>query len=244
VAQQRLPVRKILEVLRLKTAVLSDRKIAAAIGSARSTVPECLRRAREAGMAWPLAQDLNDEALHARLYERSVPVACRPQPDFAQLHAELARAARDAAAAVAGVQGRASRRLAVQRFLRSVPPVGLEPGAPAAAEACARREPIRRLRRATIPIVDRHTGEARPAQIFVAPRLLELHLRRSHLDASAGSSRGFATARSSHSELNAAIRQLLESPQQPSVQEARRELSFGPLRLASSRCYQCRLLRN
>ena len=79
-AQQRLPVRKIREVLRLKAAGLSDRKIAAAIGSARSTVQECLRRAREAGIAWPLAQDLNDEALHARLYERSVPLSCRPLP--------------------------------------------------------------------------------------------------------------------------------------------------------------------
>mgnify|MGYP003537124029 CR=1 FL=1 len=46
-AQARLSVRKIREVLRLKAeARLSDREIAAAIGSARSTVQECLRRAR------------------------------------------------------------------------------------------------------------------------------------------------------------------------------------------------------
>jgi DNA-directed RNA polymerase specialized sigma24 family protein len=48
VAQQRLPVRKIREVLRLKAAGLSDRRIAAVIGSARSTVQECVRRARKA----------------------------------------------------------------------------------------------------------------------------------------------------------------------------------------------------
>ena len=90
-AQQRLPVRKIREVLRLKAAGLSDRKIAAAIGSARSTVHECVRRALEAGLLWPLAQDLTESALHARLYQRSVPLSCRPQPDFAALHAELAR---------------------------------------------------------------------------------------------------------------------------------------------------------
>ena len=54
-AQARLSVRKIREVLRLKAeARLSDREIAAAIGSARSTVQECLRRARAAGLAWPL----------------------------------------------------------------------------------------------------------------------------------------------------------------------------------------------
>lgn len=43
--QQRLPVRKIREVLRLKAEGFSDRQIGAAIGSVRSTVQECLRRA-------------------------------------------------------------------------------------------------------------------------------------------------------------------------------------------------------
>ncbi len=47
--QQRLPVRKIREVLRLKAEGFSDRQIGAAIGSVRSTVQECLRRAREMG---------------------------------------------------------------------------------------------------------------------------------------------------------------------------------------------------
>ena len=42
--QARLPVRKIREVLRLKAEGFSDRQIAKAIGSARSTVQECLRR--------------------------------------------------------------------------------------------------------------------------------------------------------------------------------------------------------
>jgi IS30 family transposase len=38
-------------VLRLEAAArLSDRQIAAVIGSARSTVQECLRRTREAGV--------------------------------------------------------------------------------------------------------------------------------------------------------------------------------------------------
>ncbi len=56
-AQARLSVRKIREVLRLKAeARLSDRQIAAVVGSARSTVQECLRRARAAGIGWPLPQ--------------------------------------------------------------------------------------------------------------------------------------------------------------------------------------------
>jgi len=86
-------MRKIREVLRLKYELdLGDRRIAEAIGSARSTVQECLRRAREAGLAWPLAPELNEEALHARLYQRQVPLSRTPQPDFAHIHAELKRA--------------------------------------------------------------------------------------------------------------------------------------------------------
>jgi len=73
VAQARLPVRKIREVLRLKAEGLSDRQIAHAVGSARSTVQECIRRCREVGLAWPLAPELDEEALHIRLYQRRPP---------------------------------------------------------------------------------------------------------------------------------------------------------------------------
>ena len=85
-------MRKIREVLRLKHELgLGDRRIAQAIGSARSTVQECLRRAHEAGLAWPLPPELDEEALHARLYQRSVPLSRTPQPEFARIQAELRR---------------------------------------------------------------------------------------------------------------------------------------------------------
>jgi transposase len=84
-------VRKIREVLRLKAEGFSDRQIAASIGSARSTVQECLRRCREAGICWPLPAEIDEPALHARLYCRAVPLSRTPQPDFAHLHAELKR---------------------------------------------------------------------------------------------------------------------------------------------------------
>jgi len=82
-------VRKIREVLRLKAEGFSDRQIAASIGSARSTVQECIRRARDAGLVWPLAGEIDESALHARLYRRAVPLSRTPQPDFAHLHREL-----------------------------------------------------------------------------------------------------------------------------------------------------------
>lgn len=85
-------MRKIREVLRLKfEAGLSDSAIARSIGSARSTVHECVKRAREAGLGWPLPAELDEAALHGRLYRRDVPPARSPQPDFVKLQAELKR---------------------------------------------------------------------------------------------------------------------------------------------------------
>ena len=90
--QARLPVRKIREVLRLKAeARLSDRQIAEVIGSARSTVQECLRRAKAAGVTWPLPAECDDQALTARLYPKAAIPPRYPTPDFATIHVELAR---------------------------------------------------------------------------------------------------------------------------------------------------------
>ena len=44
-------MRKIREVMRLHAAGLTGRQIAQSAGMARSTVAECLRRAKEAGRA-------------------------------------------------------------------------------------------------------------------------------------------------------------------------------------------------
>jgi hypothetical protein len=75
-------VRKIREVLRLKYELgLSDRKIAVAVGSARSTVQECVQRCRQAGIGWPLPDGVDEEALHERLYRREVPLSRTPQVD-------------------------------------------------------------------------------------------------------------------------------------------------------------------
>ena len=60
---QRLPMRKIRDVLRLKAAGMSKRKIAASLGIGATAAGDCLRRARRAGLGWPLPDDLTDEAL-------------------------------------------------------------------------------------------------------------------------------------------------------------------------------------
>jgi transposase len=67
-AQSRLPMRKIRDVLRLSAAGLSKRQIAASLGIGPTAAGACLRRAREAGINWPLPHDLGDDALERRLY--------------------------------------------------------------------------------------------------------------------------------------------------------------------------------
>jgi len=91
---QRLPMRQVREVLRLKhVAGHSERRIAAAIGISRYTVAEYLRRAAVVGITWPVPVELDDATLEARLF--SPPFAVqenpRPQPDWSRLHAELRR---------------------------------------------------------------------------------------------------------------------------------------------------------
>ena len=68
---QRLPMRKIRDVLRLTAAGMSSRKIAASLVVGATTVVDCLQRARAAGVSWPLLDDLSDEALERRLYPPS-----------------------------------------------------------------------------------------------------------------------------------------------------------------------------
>jgi hypothetical protein len=77
-------MRKIRKSLRLKYAAgLSQRQIAASVGSALSTIQECLRRAAQASLSWPLPDELDDAQLEASLYPVRPPVAAIPAPHAA-----------------------------------------------------------------------------------------------------------------------------------------------------------------
>ena len=93
-ANRRLPVRKIKEVLRLKYACgLSKREVARSCNVARSTVGDYLMRARAAGLSWPEAAELGDSDLEARLFPTEhVPSSVhRPPPDCDYIYHELRR---------------------------------------------------------------------------------------------------------------------------------------------------------
>jgi transposase len=164
-------MRKIKEVLRLKWAQgLSNRQIAKTCGIARPTVGEYLRRATEAGLAWPLPPDLDEAALERQLFPPppSLPAQVRGVPDWALVHQEL-------------------KRKGVTLFLlwqeyRETHPEGYQ-----YSWFCDHYRAwqgkldvvMRQDHRAgeklfvdyagqTMPVVDRNTGEIREVQIFVA----------------------------------------------------------------------------
>jgi transposase len=90
---KRLAMRKIKEVIRLGTQGLSPRRIGESLGIGRTTVQECLGRARAAGLSWPLPKELSDADLEHRLYPRATGAVrgSFPQPDWAYVHRELKR---------------------------------------------------------------------------------------------------------------------------------------------------------
>jgi len=87
-------MRKIREVLRLALACgLSKRQIAPIVAVSPTAVHDYLARARRAGLAWPLPDQIGDEELERLLFPPApaVPADQRPQPDWPSIHRELRR---------------------------------------------------------------------------------------------------------------------------------------------------------
>lgn len=95
VATERLPMRKALEVLRLKWELrLSNRKAARSASLSPATVINVLRRAEAAGVTtYAQARELGEPELEALLYPESAAasIALRPEPDCAWIHRERSR---------------------------------------------------------------------------------------------------------------------------------------------------------
>jgi transposase len=89
--QERLTLRKIREILRLKhEAGMSNRAIAGACKISNSTVGEYLRRAKMAGISWPLLE-ISEEELYQKLFPEQKPALekVRSIPDWEAVRKEL-----------------------------------------------------------------------------------------------------------------------------------------------------------
>lgn len=164
-------MRKIKEILRLRfERGLSARQIAQCCGIARSTVAEYLCRFEQAGLTWPAAAESDETSVERRLFPPPPTLSAseRVTPDFAYVHRELRR--------------KGVTLMLLWHEYKAAHPPGFQYSWFCEAYRCwASRCDVamRQVHRGgeklfvdyaghTAEVVDRHTGQVRTAQIFVA----------------------------------------------------------------------------
>jgi len=92
-AAERLPMRKIREILRLRWVLeYGVRQTALSASVSTGVVSRTTQRAQAVGLTWEFAEAMTETALEERLYGRSLPPgAARAEPDLAWMHTELKR---------------------------------------------------------------------------------------------------------------------------------------------------------
>ena len=165
-------MRKIRDILRLRhEAGLAYRGIASALNIGYGTVVDYLNRAEQAGLSWPIPEDLNERDLGRLLFPTQPVTGQRrfTEPDFPAVHQELKRK---------GV----TKQLLWQEYRQCHPDDGYS-----YAQFCHRyrvwqgcqQRSMRQIHRVgeklfvdycgpTMAIVNPDTGEYRQAQLFVA----------------------------------------------------------------------------
>ena len=90
---RRMPMRKIIDALRLRASGLTLREIGASLGTGHSTIRGHLKRCDEAGLSWPLPEGMSEADLEARLFQRQGGQmrSGLVQPDWPAVHRELKR---------------------------------------------------------------------------------------------------------------------------------------------------------
>ena len=87
---KRIGMNDITDILRHRHGLgLTRDQIAAAVGVSSGTVSHVLERAAAAGLTWPLPEDIDDDALRARLYPPCERDSGRVQPDWDAVIEEL-----------------------------------------------------------------------------------------------------------------------------------------------------------
>ena len=91
--RKRVSMRHIDEVLRLSAQGLSQHEISRSVGISRTSVRNYLERAQQAGLSWPLPENLDSAAIEGRLFKRSADEyrPGRPEPNWLEVHREHKR---------------------------------------------------------------------------------------------------------------------------------------------------------
>ena len=163
-------MRKIREVLRLYfAAALSIRAIARSLGTSPSTVGDYLRRAKVAGLSWPLPEAVDDAGLERRLFPVPPPSrTARPLPDWSEVHRELRR--KDVTLSLLWQEYKAIHPEGLQysRFCEQYRAWAAKLDLVMRQEHRAGEKLFVDYAGQTVPVVDRETGEVRQAQVYVA----------------------------------------------------------------------------
>lgn len=159
----RIPMKKIIEVLRLKYAArLSHDKIARACGLSKGTVNNYVSATQVQGLTWPLPAGVDEARLEALLFPTRQPSSRLVEPDYFQMHQALKRKGVTLQllwAEYVAVHGECGYRYSQycnryrqwrERQKRSMRQIHIA-GEKLFIDYCG----------PTVPIVDRHTGEIR-----------------------------------------------------------------------------------
>jgi len=163
-------MRQIIEVLRLKyEAKLSHERIARACGLSKGVVGKYVSLAQVQGIGWPLPEGTDETRLEALLFPAKTPPARFAEPDFFQVHQELKRKGVTLQLLWAEyVENHGDKAYRYSQFCHRY-----------RQWSAKQRRSMRQLHRAgeklfidycgpTVAVVDRHSGESRTAQIYVA----------------------------------------------------------------------------
>ena len=165
-------MRKLKEVLRLRSLGLSQHQIARSCSISQSTVHDYLSAAQAAGVGWPLPEDWGDQQIEQALFpKRPAPAFWRkhPEPDWVQIHQEL-QTHKDLTLQLVWQEGRendpdgyAYSRFCdlYRRWLKKLDLVLRQ-------EHRAGEKMFVDYAGATIPVHDPQSGAVRPAAVFVA----------------------------------------------------------------------------
>ena len=169
-ANKRLSMRKIHEVLRLAfESKLSIRAIARCVNASPATVGDYVRRAKRAGLSWPLPAELDDTALQQRLFPPSKPKGSRRSlPDWAEVHRELKRKGVTLALLWEEYKATEPNGLQYSWFCEQYRRWQGQLDVVMRQDHRAGEKLFVDYAGQTVAVVDRNTGEIREAQIFVA----------------------------------------------------------------------------
>jgi transposase len=168
---ERLPMRKVREVLRQRYAFgASERVIAQSLGLGRTAVGEYIRRAAVIGVTWPIPAELDDPALERKLFAPAGynPPRSKPLPDWAHIHAELRRARVTLALLWQDYRGQHPEGYGYSRFCDLYGEWRRGVTATMRQTHIAGEKLFVDFAGDTMPVFDAVTGEVRDTKIFVA----------------------------------------------------------------------------